>query len=173
MVIALNDVGVLADVLVRRLRPSPERPGAMRTFAAAVPAALWLTHFALLWLTASVGWSVELWVGITGVSALTGLGLSLLVVPPGRVAVGRRRARHRDLPGGGARSHSGPGLAHCVHSPSAGASYASTLALRSLSACSTTSSPMRSARCGTRWRGRCWNARRSRSASRWTCCWAT
>lgn len=74
--------GVLADVLVRRLRPSPERPGAMRTFAAAVPAALWLTHFALLWVTASVGWSVELWAGITGVSALTGLGLSLLAAPP-------------------------------------------------------------------------------------------
>ena len=75
--------GLIADVLGRRLRPSPARPAALRVFASAVPAAVWLTHFALLELAASVGWSVELWAGITCMAALTGLGLSLLVAPPG------------------------------------------------------------------------------------------
>lgn len=74
--------GVAGDVLVRRLRPSPSRPGALRVFAAAVPAVLWLAYFGLLATFYSVGWTVELWAGITGMAALTGLGLTLLVAPP-------------------------------------------------------------------------------------------
>ena len=74
--------GVAGDVLVRRLRPSPARPGALRVVAAAVPTVLWLAYFGLLATFYSVGWSVELWAGITGMAALTGLGLTLLVAPP-------------------------------------------------------------------------------------------
>ena len=74
--------GLVADLLVRRLRPSPARPGPTRAFAALVPAALWLTHFALLSLATPIGWSFELWSGITCVAALTGFGLSLLAAPP-------------------------------------------------------------------------------------------
>ena len=74
--------GVAGDLLVRRLRPSPSRPGALRTVAALVPAVLWLAYFGLLAAFYSVGWSVELWAGITGTAALTGVGLTLLVAPP-------------------------------------------------------------------------------------------
>jgi len=52
--------GVAGDLLVRRLRPSPSRPGALRAVAAAVPAVLWLAYFGLLATFYSVGWSVEL-----------------------------------------------------------------------------------------------------------------
>lgn len=74
--------GVAGDVLARRLRPSPSRPGAFCAFGAAVPAVLWLAYFGVLAVSADVGWPVELWGGITVLSALAGFGLALLVVPP-------------------------------------------------------------------------------------------
>jgi hypothetical protein len=74
--------GVAADLLVRRLRPSPERPGAVRLFAFAAPAALWLFFFALLGLEFSVGWSVELWAGSTFMAGLAAVGASFITAPP-------------------------------------------------------------------------------------------
>ena len=74
--------GMAGDVLAQRLRPSASRPRSFRTFAAAVPAVLWLAYFGVLALLSDVGWPVELWGGVTVMSALTGLGLALLMVPP-------------------------------------------------------------------------------------------
>jgi len=74
--------GVAGDLLVRHLSPSPSRPAALRAVAGLVPAVLWLAYFGLLAVFHSVGWSVELWAGITGTAALTGEGLTLLVAPP-------------------------------------------------------------------------------------------
>ncbi len=74
--------GVVADVLYLRLRPGPDRPWAVRAWAAAVPAVLWLAYFALLATFRTVGWSVELWAGVTVMSAMSGFGLALLTAPP-------------------------------------------------------------------------------------------
>jgi hypothetical protein len=74
--------GLAADLLVRRLRPSPDRPGAVRLFAFAAPSALWLSYFALLGLEFSVGWSVELWAGATFLAGLAAVGASFITAPP-------------------------------------------------------------------------------------------
>jgi hypothetical protein len=50
--------------------------------AGAVPVVLWLAFFALFHLAYGLGWSPELWAGVTVMAALAGAGLSLLVVPP-------------------------------------------------------------------------------------------
>lgn len=73
--------GVVADVLVARLRPSTDRPGAFRTVGAVVPAVLWLAYFGSLAVFSGVGWSVELWAGVTAMSSLAGFALALLMFP--------------------------------------------------------------------------------------------
>ncbi len=74
--------GLAADLLIARLRPSPARPWALRVVAGAVPVVLWLAFFGLFQLAYGLGWSPELWAGVTLMAALAGAGLSLLVVPP-------------------------------------------------------------------------------------------
>ena len=74
--------GLAADVLVRCLRPSPQRPGAVRLFAFATPVGLWLSFFALLGLEFGVGWSVELWAGATVMAGLAAVGASFITAPP-------------------------------------------------------------------------------------------
>lgn len=74
--------GVVADVLVARLRPTVDRPHATRVFAATVPAVMWLAHFALLAVTGDLGWPFTLWGGVVLFCSATGYALSLLVVPP-------------------------------------------------------------------------------------------
>ncbi len=74
--------GVVGDALYRRLRPSADRPWAMRAWAAAVPAVMWLAYFALLATSRTVGWTVELWAGVTVMSAIAGFGLAVCVAPP-------------------------------------------------------------------------------------------
>lgn len=83
LVVAAPALGGLAgDVLYASLRPTTERPGRLRAFATIVPVALCLSYFAGLRAVASLRWSVELWSGVTIISGLVGLVLSLLVVPP-------------------------------------------------------------------------------------------
>jgi len=74
--------GAVADLLICKLSPSFERPGALRVTAAAVPVGMWSSYFALFHLTDGLGWPPELWAGVTAMSALTGVALSFLVVPP-------------------------------------------------------------------------------------------
>jgi hypothetical protein len=74
--------GLVGDLLVRRLRPSPARPAAVRIFALATPMALWLTYFGLLGLEFSVGWPVELWAGATVLAGLASAAASLVTAPP-------------------------------------------------------------------------------------------
>ena len=85
--------GFTADVLVRRLRPGPDRPGALALVAAAVPAVLWGAWFALLELRWGLVWSVELWSGAILFAALTGLVLVQLTASPGRHVPAGRAAR--------------------------------------------------------------------------------
>lgn len=74
--------GLVVDVLIRRLDPSPARPWAFRAVAAIAPVTLWLAFFAVYQTAYGVGWKPELWAGVTTLSALVGLGTSVLVVPP-------------------------------------------------------------------------------------------
>lgn len=74
--------GVGGDLLVRLLQRRATSPVAMlRLVGGIVPAVLWLAYFGLLAAFHSVGWSVELWSGITSMAALAGLGLAVLMTP--------------------------------------------------------------------------------------------
>ena len=76
--------GLAGDLLARSLQPTRSPATVLRIIGFAVPVALWLTYFAVLAVFYSVGWSVELWSGITVMSGLTGLGLATLMTlePP-------------------------------------------------------------------------------------------
>jgi hypothetical protein len=73
--------GAVADLLLRWLRPSPDRPAAYRAFGALAAAALWTANFAVIAAVWGLGWSVELWTGTVCLSALAGLALAYLMAP--------------------------------------------------------------------------------------------
>lgn len=82
LVPAAPAAGLVVDVLIRRRDPAPVHPWAYRAVAAIAPVTLWLAFFALYQAAYGVGWKPELWGGVTTMSALVGLGTSVLVVPP-------------------------------------------------------------------------------------------
>lgn len=84
--------GLLGDALLWRLRPAPERPTALRVFAFAVPAGLYLVLFLILLATNRLGWTIHLWLGAALLAGVTGLGLSLLAAPPALPPTEDRRA---------------------------------------------------------------------------------
>ncbi len=57
--------GVVADGLVQRLQRSASTSTVLRVVGFVVPVVLWSSYFGLLAMFYSVGWSVELWSGIT------------------------------------------------------------------------------------------------------------
>jgi hypothetical protein len=81
--------GVFADALYRLTRPSLDRVGAFRLFAALVP----LVAFSLYYVTISVvstisiSWTIHVWAGSVVLAGVTGLLLSYLMVPSSRCAV--------------------------------------------------------------------------------------
>lgn len=85
--------GVVADVLIFLLRPSPGRVRQLRIFAFAVPAVYFLLYFVAVALTSGVSWVIHLWFGAPIMAGILGLFLSYLVVPPklqtGQTAWGR------------------------------------------------------------------------------------
>ena len=76
--------GAAGDLLARWLQPARSPATVLRVVGFAVPVILWLTYFAVLATFYSVGWSVELWSGITVMSGLAGLGLATVMTlePP-------------------------------------------------------------------------------------------
>lgn len=74
--------GLAGDLTYRWMRPTPEHPAPLRVVATIIPAAMWLAYFGTLGSLMNVGWSVELWAGVTVMSALEGFALSVLAVPP-------------------------------------------------------------------------------------------
>lgn len=74
--------GIAADALIAALRPGVARPWAMRLFAALVPLIFWSLYFLAGELRFGVGWPPELWSGAIVLCAFSGVGLSLLAVPP-------------------------------------------------------------------------------------------
>jgi hypothetical protein len=82
LIVAAPIGGLLADLLIGRLRPSPVRPVALWTVAAAVPAALWGPYFTVVAGWYGLAWPAELWSGSVVLSSLAGLALGLLAAPP-------------------------------------------------------------------------------------------
>jgi hypothetical protein len=73
--------GVVADVSIRWLRPSPERVFSYRAFAALVPIGLWGAYFATAIVVWGTWWTVNLIGGVMAMSSLAGAGLAVLMVP--------------------------------------------------------------------------------------------
>jgi hypothetical protein len=74
--------GLGADLLIRWLKPSMERSGALRLFAFTVPVLYYVFYFAVLMLTQGVDWSIHLWTGSIVLAGVVGLLLSYLIIPP-------------------------------------------------------------------------------------------
>lgn len=71
-----------ADIAIATLRPGRPSRWSAYGFAAAVAVVLWVGHFAALAATRGLGWPPELWGGATVLSALTAIGMAVLVFPP-------------------------------------------------------------------------------------------
>lgn len=82
LVFAMLAGGLATDLLIARLHPGPDRPWAFRVVAAVAPLLLWGAWTAAYALADGIGWPPELWAGVLGMASLTGLGLSVLVLPP-------------------------------------------------------------------------------------------
>ena len=81
--------GLIGDVLLGWLRPSPDRPLAFRTVAFAIPAVQYLFYFVAVMLWARVTWSVHLWTGAIVIAGGVGWLLSYLVLAPRRITPAR------------------------------------------------------------------------------------
>jgi hypothetical protein len=78
--------GLAGDVLLRWLRPSPDRIHAFRAVAFAIPAMQYLLYFVAIMMWTRVTWSVHLWTGAIVIAGGVGWLVSYLVVAPGRIA---------------------------------------------------------------------------------------
>lgn len=74
--------GAVADALAGRLPRTTDRRRGVYGFATAVPATLWLAHFATLAAAGDLGWPFLLWGGVVLFAAGTGLILAVLAFPP-------------------------------------------------------------------------------------------
>jgi hypothetical protein len=74
--------GLVADAFVRWKNVSIERPGTVYAFGALVPLVLWSANMAALWATQGMAWTPELWSGTIILTALVGVGISLVAAPP-------------------------------------------------------------------------------------------
>jgi len=73
--------GLTADWLIRRIDPRPSRPVAYRVFAFAVPAAMFLTYWIVVFVAYEMNWPAEMWTGTLFMSTLVSLMLSVLMSP--------------------------------------------------------------------------------------------
>ena len=67
-------IGILSDLLIHLLQPTPQRPAAFRAVAFAIPA--------LAYVSGGLAWPINLWSGSIVMAGAVGLLLSFLVVPP-------------------------------------------------------------------------------------------
>ncbi len=74
--------GLVGDALLRLLRPSVERLGAARLFAALLPAILYALYLAAIAASAGLWWSAHLTFGAVTLAALAGWLVSYLVFAP-------------------------------------------------------------------------------------------
>lgn len=80
--IAALIAGIVGDLLLVGLRPSADRVGALRLFAFAVPFSYFLAFFISLLLTGGMWWTIHMWLGVTFMGGIAGLGMSYLLAPP-------------------------------------------------------------------------------------------
>lgn len=73
--------GLVADLLVTRLRASPTSEQAVRTVAGATPLAMWLSYFLAIRVLSGSTWQLELWLGATVLAAMTGFILAVVMAP--------------------------------------------------------------------------------------------
>lgn len=74
--------GLIGDALLAILRPGPDRRGALRVFAFALPSAIYLLYFLGILKTDGTWWPLHAWTGAAVVAGVTGLLLSYLAIPP-------------------------------------------------------------------------------------------
>jgi hypothetical protein len=74
--------GLVADALLHRLSPDPERTLGYRIVAGITPLALWTAYFLILRFAYGVVWPFDLWLGTTGLAAICGVLLSYVAIPP-------------------------------------------------------------------------------------------
>lgn len=80
-VLGVSVAGLLCDLLLQRLRPSPAHVWAFRGFALLSPVVLWVSYFVTLAIAYNVGWSLELASGTVVLTSLTTLGIAYAMVP--------------------------------------------------------------------------------------------
>jgi hypothetical protein len=79
---AMAVAGVVSDLLLRLLKPSVERPIALRLFALLVPVVVYTFYFIDLMLTSGIWWSVHIWAGSIALAGFAGWLLSYVFIPP-------------------------------------------------------------------------------------------
>jgi hypothetical protein len=95
--------GLGADLLIRWLKPSIERSGALRLFALAVPIVYYALYYLALIVTHGLEWSVHVWTGSIVLSGIVGLLLSYVLIPP--LIPSSQTGSSGVSPAGNSRSH--------------------------------------------------------------------
>ncbi len=80
--LAALPAGLIGDLLIRRLNPSPERRVAAYAVAAITSLSLWAAFFVAYQLVYGIGWTPELWAGALVMAMMSATALSLLAFPP-------------------------------------------------------------------------------------------
>jgi len=78
--------GLIADVLIWRLKPEPSRPLEFRLFAFAAPVVYYSLYFLVIQLSGGIGWTIHLWMGSIFLTGAISVLLSYLLLPPLTVA---------------------------------------------------------------------------------------
>ena len=74
--------GLVADLLLRWLKPAVERSGSLRLFAFTVPLVYYTLYYVALIITRGLEWSVHVWTGSIALSGVVGLLLTYVLLPP-------------------------------------------------------------------------------------------
>jgi hypothetical protein len=74
--------GLAADGFIRWKRVSIERPLTVYALGALVPLVLWSANMAAIWVSLGMEWLPEIWSGTILLTALVGVGVSLVAAPP-------------------------------------------------------------------------------------------
>jgi hypothetical protein len=84
---AMLAAGLLADTLLRWLRPAIERRAQLRIFAFAVPTLIYSLYFLTLHLIWGIAWTIHLWIGAIFLAGVAGLFVSFMIAPPFSVSL--------------------------------------------------------------------------------------
>ena len=74
--------GVASDLVIRKMRPSAERPTALRVVAFFIPATYFALYLITLALGRGIGWPIHLWTGTVVIAGCVGLLLAYALTAP-------------------------------------------------------------------------------------------